>query len=338
MRAKLNRTTNRQAACNNASTVCDEEVMKCEINWLKLGLVAGLLAAATALRAQQTVTNGTPTGDPSRGVDWNVTSPTGATQERQAADGIRAYRGYNGWDLGTTQGYAYTYAAVGHLDVMIYRYYSRTAGDGQYSATTAGQYNASASFYDSVTFAGSGSGVVTFSSNIALFTRTSSGTENYPGMPEVINGGTEINNTQTAEAAFTFVLKNGLGQTVSTVTQGFRDFYQSNGDIYSRSYVLSTGETGGAVGDVSFNLQSGYSVEIYGNASATAYVFATYGGTNWGQADVAAMLTTAIAGLSEGWSYSTLSGQSLTAVPEPSTYALLGGAGVLGFVLWRRRR
>lgn len=312
--------------------------MKCEINWLKMGLAVCLLASGAGLRAQQTVINGTPTGDPSRGVDWNLTSPTGQTQERYAADDIRTYRGYNGWDIGTTQGYAYTYAAAGHLDVMVYRYYSRTASDGSYSASTSGQYNASASFYDALTFTGTGAGVVTFSPNITLFTQSSSGVENYPGMPEVINGGTEINNTQTAEASLTFVLKNALGQTVTTVTQGFRDTYQSNGDIYYHSYVLSSGEIGGAVGELSFNLQSGYSVQIYGNASATAYVYATYGGTNWGQADVAAMLTANISGLSDGWNYSALSGQSYSAVPEPSTYALLGGLGALGFVIWRRKR
>lgn len=29
---------------------------------------------------------------------------------------------------------------------------------------------------------------------------------------------------------------------------------------------------------------------------------------------------------------------SVTAVPEPSTYAMIGGALVLGYTVWRRRR
>lgn len=290
---------------------------------------------------QSTTINGTPTGDPFSGNDWNLTNNTGATQERYFTDGMRSFRGSSGWDIGFTQGYAYTQAAVGHLDVAIYRYYSRTASNGTSGNFTSGQYNASATFYDKATFTGAGTGAVTFNPVFNLYSEYNRGPLNttYPGAPEPVMGGQELNEVQTVEAYLTYVLKNATNQTVMTVTQGYSDRYVTSGDQYSRSVTSSNYvNTGGPVVPVTFDLQTGYSVEIYGTASATINVSAQWGGTNWGQADAGAEVGTYVSGLSAGWSYSTLSGASLTAVPEPSTYAAIGGALALGLAVWRHRR
>jgi hypothetical protein len=303
-----------------------------------LGLFTG--GAGLGL-AQITTMNGTPTGDPFSGNDWNVTDNTGSAQERYYAEGMRTFRGSSGWDIGFTQGYAYTRAEVGYLDVAIYRYYARTASNGTSGNFTSGQYNASATFYDKVTFTGTGAGSVTFDPVFNLYGEYNRGPLNttYPSAPEPVMGGQEINEVQTVEGFLIYILKNASNQTIMTVNQGYSDRYVTSGDQYSRSATfLNTGFTGGPVVPVAFDLQSGYSVEIYGSASATILVSALWGGTNWGQADAGAEVGTSVSALSEGWSYSTLSGATLTAVPEPSTYAMIGGVLALGFAVWRRRR
>ncbi|HQY06493.1 MAG TPA: PEP-CTERM sorting domain-containing protein [Lacunisphaera sp.] len=310
---------------------------------MTLRLLAGLgvVAGASGLGlAQITTMNGTPTGDPFSGNDWNVTNNAGSTQERYYADGMRAFRGSSGWDIGFTQGYAYTHAEVGYLDVAIYRYYARTVSNGGSGNFTSGQYNASATFSDKVTFTGAGNGSVTFDPVFNLHSEYNRGPLNttYPSAPEPVMSGQEINEVQTVEGFLIYVLKNASNQTIMTVNQGYSDRYVTSGDQYSRSATfLSSGYTGGPVVPVSFALQTGYSVEIYGSASATVLVSAQWGGTNWGQADAGAEVGASISGLSEGWSYSTLSGATLTAVPEPSTYAMIAGALALGLAIWRRR-
>lgn len=293
-----------------------------------LGLI--LLAGSAQAQFVQTQINGTPLGDPTAGVDWNVLSNDG-DKLFQAASPSGALMGF-GQTIGTYQGYAGTWASSGDLLAVAYKSVERTANVFNVSNTTSLSTNASGHFYDLISFSGTGGAFsVTFDPQATLST--------LGGLPSIGEheplGSNERNFSRIeSEVQFTLSVRNANGTTAQIINMGSYQRATSDGLFEARSSSFDPSIIDFA--PISLNLTEGQSVFIFGSVNANVNVFSTVD-LGRGAADSLASFDLYLTDLSDGWSYSTLSGATF-AVPEPAAAPMVAGLAIFGIAAWRRRR
>jgi hypothetical protein len=168
---------------------------------------------------------------------------------------------------------------------------------------------------------------------IRLFSQTPSG----------VSAGSSLNFVALWDVSTTFGDLEGIsGRTAGGVS----------GSVISR-FMIETSAGAYYVSDTSISGGFGGSTWSVADVSAESWALFTPGAADW-RGDYGSLTfnasildTTDIVGV--GWFASaavssgtnatlTIRDFNVTAVPEPSTYALLGGLVALGFVMWRRRR
>ena len=133
----------------------------------------------------------------------------------------------------------------------------------------------------------------------------------------------------------------------SFTNTGFRAFVVNDYDLpYDGFSLRSTGATSTA--DDGFRIvANGLITQLY-TSNTTTYLDTSLQniaqGTALSSFDVSSTNDlSVVVGYGAGFStmgnmYGSVTGYSVSAIPEPSTYAMLGGIGALGLVAWRRRR
>ncbi len=303
---------------------------------------AAALFALTSGRAQSGV-SGTPSGDISAHIDWNLTDPSGGPYNHlgNASGPLRAT---SDTVIGTFRGSALTTVSGNDVAAKALKIVYRTSNHVAVSNTTTLSTSASAYSNDVISFSGPG-GAFSFTLVPVVTIATNTSGLNFLG-------GTDLNDFASlnlanfernvvkneAEVYFSGSVKNSNGTFANAFNQALYErvttgdtFYTANGNpLYRSDYS--------AIASIDFNMTSGQSLQFGSSAYAYAETFSTVS-DGFGGADATASISFRIENLTPGWTFTSASGNLYTAsaVPEPGAFALFAGLGMLVFAVGRRK-
>jgi hypothetical protein len=215
-----------------------------------------------------------------------------------------------------------------------YKEITRTANHPAVNNTSYLSSSASAAFGDRLTFTGSGTSFSFTVTPDVLLATADLGFDFGEGQPPLASVERNFRFIES-EVLINYEVRNANNTVAYTINQGAYERLDSSGLFRSRGRYAD--HTFQDIAPVDFTLSAGQTLVISGSVFAMVDVFSSID-TGKGAADAAAGLKLYLDGITAGWDYMTYSGDRLpvSAIPEPSSFALLCGLAALGLVARRR--